>query len=64
MTDVVGAQKSISFEYDANLEVVTKDQQKLALAASGTVLLLRPDKIRATRSGGFADLEPSSTERR
>ena len=57
MTEYVGAQKSISFEYDANLEVVTKDQQKLALAASGTVLLLRPDKIRATRSGGFADLE-------
>jgi hypothetical protein len=57
MTDYVGAQKSISFEYDANLEVVTKDQQKLALAASGTVLLLRPDKLRATRSGGFADLE-------
>ena len=57
MTDYVGAQKAISFEYDANLEVVTKDRQKLALAASGTVSLLRPDKIRATRSGGYIDLE-------
>src|SRR5215475_9414034 len=57
MTDYVGAQKAISFDYDSNLEVVTKDQQKLALAASGTVSLNRPDKIRATRSGGFADVE-------
>src|SRR5262245_66557734 len=57
MTDYVGAQKAISFDYDSTLEVVTKDQQKLALAASGTVSLTRPDKIRATRSGGFVDLE-------
>ena len=53
MTDYVGAQKAISFDYDSNLEVVTKDQQKLALAASGTVSLTRPNKVRATRSGGF-----------
>ena len=59
MTDYVGSQKAISFEYDANLEVVTKDKQRLALAASGTVSLVRPDKIRATRSGGFVDIETS-----
>src|SRR5215831_10332813 len=57
MTDYVGAQKAISFDYDSDLEVVTKDQQKLSLLASGTVSLNRPDKIRATRSGGFADIE-------
>jgi hypothetical protein len=57
MTEYVGTQKAISFDYDANLEVVTKDRQKLALAASGAVSLLRPDKIRATRSGGFVDIE-------
>ena len=57
MTDYVGGQKAISFEYDANLEVVTKDKQRLALAASGTVSLIRPNKIRATRSGGFVDIE-------
>ena len=57
MSDYLAAQKAISFEYDANLEVVTKDQQKLALASSGTITLNRPDKIRATRSGGFADVE-------
>ena len=59
MSDYVGAQKSLSFEYDATLEVVTKDDQKLALASSGTVTLNRPDKIRVTRAGGFADVEMS-----
>jgi hypothetical protein len=57
MSDYMAAQKAISFGYDATLEVVTKDEQKLALASSGAVTLNRPDKIRATRSGGFADAE-------
>jgi len=57
MTDYVTAQKAISFDFDAILEVVTKDGQKLALASSGAVTLNRPDKIRASRSGGFADIE-------
>ena len=57
MTDYVGAQQVIAFEYDATLEVVTKDRQKLQLASSGMVSLARPDKIRSTRSGGFVDME-------
>ncbi len=57
MTDYVAAQKAISFNFDANLEVVTKEHQKLALASSGNVNLVRPDKVRVTRSGGFADIE-------
>ena len=59
MSDYMAAQKSLSFGFDATLEVVTKDEQKLALASSGTVTLKRPDKIRVTRSGGFADVEMS-----
>jgi len=57
MSDYMTSQKAISFGFDATLEVVTKDNQKLALASSGTVVLNRPGKIRATRSGGFADVE-------
>jgi hypothetical protein len=57
MTDYVGAQEAIAFDYDSTLEVVTKDRQKLELAASGMVSLARPDRIRATRSGGFVDIE-------
>ena len=57
MSDYLDAQQAISFDYDAALEVVTTDQQKLALASSGTVTLNRPDKIRAARAGGFVDVE-------
>jgi hypothetical protein len=57
MSDYMASQKAISFEFDATLEVVTKDNQKLALASSGTVILNRPGEIRVTRSGGFGDIE-------
>jgi hypothetical protein len=57
MSDYMAAQKSISFNYDAAFEVVTKDDQKLALLSSGDVVLNRPDKIRFTRAGGFSDIE-------
>lgn len=57
MSTYMAEQIALSFEYDATLEVVTRDKQKLALASSGAVALSRPDKIRATRSGGFLDTE-------
>jgi hypothetical protein len=57
MSDYMAAQKVISFQYDTILEIVTTDNQKLALASSGKVTLARPDKLRATRTGGFADVE-------
>jgi hypothetical protein len=59
MSDYLAAQKAISFKYDATLEVVTKDEQKLALVSSGAVTLNRPDKIRTERALGFADVETS-----
>ena len=34
MSEYMAAQTSISFEFDATLEVVTKEDQKLALASS------------------------------
>jgi len=57
MSDYLAAQKALSYEYDSTLEIVTKEKQKLGLASSGTVTLNRPDKIRVTRSGGFANVE-------
>ena len=57
MSDYLAAQTAISFDFDAILEVLTKDNQKLALASSGAVILNRPGKIRATRAGGHADIE-------
>jgi hypothetical protein len=57
MSDFMATQKSISFEYDANLQIVTGTDQKIGLASSGAVTLARPDKLRAKRSGGFVDVE-------
>jgi len=57
MSDYLAAQKTISFEYDTNLEIVSTQQQKIGLASSGTLTLERPDKLRATRTGGFANVE-------
>src|SRR5215510_9466032 len=57
MSDYLSAQKTLSYDYDTTLEIVTKEKQKLGLASSGSVTLNRPDKIRAMRSGGFAQVE-------
>lgn len=57
MTDYLAAQTTSSFQYDAVLEVVTAEGQKLALASSGSLAMQRPDKIHVTRQGGFADVE-------
>jgi hypothetical protein len=57
MSDYLAAQKAISFDYDSNLEIVTTQQEKIGLASSGTMTLNRPDKLHATRTGGFANVE-------
>ena len=58
MSDYLAAQSMISFDYDASLEMVTRKQdQKIAFTSSGSVTLNRPDKLRATRTGGFANVE-------
>jgi hypothetical protein len=57
MSDYLVGQTTISFGYDTNLEIVTKDGQKLLLASSGAMNLARPDKFRGSRHGGFADVE-------
>jgi hypothetical protein len=57
MSDYVAAQNAISLDYDSLLEIVTRENQKLGLASSGAITINRPDKIRATRMGGFANTE-------
>jgi hypothetical protein len=57
MSDYMAAQKTVSFDFDATLEVVTTDNQRLALASSGTIRMKRPDKIRITRAMGFANMD-------
>ena len=57
MSDYLAAQKSLSLSYDNSFEVVSKDKQKLQVAASGKLSMSRPNKLRATRTGGFANVE-------
>lgn len=57
MSDFLAAQTTVSFSFDSGYEVVTTSDQKIGLAASGTVTLSRPDILRVTRSGGFSDIE-------
>jgi len=57
MSDYPAAQRTISFGYDTNFEVVTEDHQKFLLASSSPADLNRPDKYHATRSGGFVRVE-------
>lgn len=57
MSDYLAKQQMISFDLDTTLEVVSKDQQKVAFASSGEITLSRPDKLRGTRHGGFANVE-------
>jgi hypothetical protein len=57
MSDYLASQNAIAFDYDANLDVVTTEGERLGLASSGKMTLNRPNKLHATRTGGFADIE-------
>jgi hypothetical protein len=57
MSDYVASQKTLSLAFDSDIEVITPDLQKIQFTSSGQVLLSRPDKLRATRSGGYTDVE-------
>ena len=57
MSDYLGAQERIAFDYDATLDVVTSEGEKFGIASSGVTTLERPDHLFATRTGGFANVE-------
>jgi hypothetical protein len=57
MTDYTAAQKSISATFDSDVEVVTPELQKIQFTSSGKLQLARPDKLRVSRTGGYADVQ-------
>jgi hypothetical protein len=57
MTDYIAAQKNVSAKYDSDIEVVTTQGQKISFASSGKILIQRPDKLRASRTGGYSDVD-------
>ncbi len=57
MTDYVGGQTSLELSFDSSIEVITPELEKIQFTNSGGALLSRPDKLRAHRVGGYADVE-------
>lgn len=57
MSDYLAGLKAMSLTYDTDIEVITPEIQKLQFASSGQVILSRPNKVRATRVGGYANVE-------
>ncbi len=57
MSDFLAAQQAFAFDYNSTLDVVTTDGQKLAIASSGQTAVERPNRIHASRTGGFAAVE-------
>ena len=57
MSDYLGAQTAIAFDFQATLDIITEDDQKLSIASTGSIELGRPDKLHVKRSGGFAAVE-------
>src|SRR5262245_51904681 len=57
MSDYLTSQKTISSNFDSSLEVMTPQGEKIKFNSSGTILMQRPNELRATRTGGYADVE-------
>jgi len=57
MFDYVASQKALSITFDSDIEVITPTLQKIQFTSSGQVQLNCPDKVRATRTGGYTDVE-------
>ena len=57
MSDYVGGQQSIQLTFDSAIEIITPQLEKIQFTNSGECLLRRPDKLRAHRIGGYADVE-------
>jgi hypothetical protein len=57
MSAYLASQKNISLSFDSDVEVITPDVQKIQFASSGHLQMSRPDKLRASRTGGYADVE-------
>ncbi len=56
MSDYVSSQKTIELSFDSDIEVITPQLEKIQFTNSGEALLSRPDKLRAHRVSGHADV--------
>jgi len=57
MSDYLASQETISATFDSAVEVITPALEKIQFASSGTLLMSRPSALKATRTGGYSDVE-------
>jgi len=63
MSDYLGKMQNLSFDYSSDVEVISQGGQtslsglKLQFSSHGHVMLSRPNKLRATRTASYADVE-------
>lgn len=57
MASYLANHKTISATFDADIEVITPALQKIQFTNSGQLTMNRPNQLRATRAGGYSDVE-------
>lgn len=57
MTDYIAAHPDISSQFDIEFDIITPDIEKIEFAASGTIARSAPNRVHATRHGGYSDVE-------
>jgi hypothetical protein len=57
MADFIGGQKTFAVDFESSIEVITPDLEKIQFNSSGRLLVSRPDKLHAMRTGGYNDVE-------
>jgi len=56
MSDYLNTQKTIELTFDSGIEIITPQLEKIQFTNSGELFLSRPNKLRARRVGGYADV--------
>lgn len=57
MSDYLGGQERFSVEFEADIDVLTKNGQKLKFISTGDIVAERPGKFHGSRKGAAADVE-------
>jgi hypothetical protein len=57
ISEYLWGQKSIAATFNTDIEVITPDLQEIQFDSSGQLQLNRPDKLHASRTGGYTDVE-------
>ena len=57
MSDYLAKQQKFTVTYLTDVEIITPEIEKIQFASSGKVIVNRPNKVHASRSGGYADTE-------